>query len=115
MTAINTPIGQAGQTQAFRRGILAGLVASTLLAATLTGAAVASGLIELPQATIATDQAPAVVQTGPNVQLAPDAVHPQHRSDTVAPPPNVAPAPNAYPPMQYDQHNPLWKGNRGMW
>jgi hypothetical protein len=112
MTAINTPIGQAGQTSAFRRGILAGLAASTLLAATLTGAAFASGLIELPAAPdTRVAPAPAVeTYTDFGVRHAPAAAPAQ-----VAPPPNVAPAPNAQPPMQYDQHNPLWKGNRGMW
>jgi hypothetical protein len=112
MTAINTPIGQTGQTQAFRRGILAGLVASTLLAATLTGAALASGLIELPAAPDArVVSAPAVeTYTDFGVRHVPAAAPAQ-----VAPPANVAPAPNAHPPMHYDQHNPLWKGNRGMW
>jgi len=85
MTALNASIGRTTDGQSFRRGLLAGVVASAVLGATMTAAAFASGWVQ------------------PADSVAPAA--------PAAPAPaQVAPMPNSQPAPPIDAHNPFTKG-----
>jgi len=80
MTAVNAPLTVHADQRAFRRGVLAGIVASLVLAMTLTVGALAAGLMaDMPAAPV--EQAPAQVVPAPGVapQAPIDEQRPLHR------------------------------------
>lgn len=115
MTAINTPMTHPDSGKAFRQGVLAGLATSALLGATLTAAAIAAGVVQLP-----TVEAPA--PAAPQVQAYEDfgIRHAPAAPQREAPMPNVQPAPLVQPgiqpePGEFNQHNPLGKSSRSLY
>jgi hypothetical protein len=82
MTAINTPINAQVDSKAFRRGLLAGLAASALLAVTMTVAAFASGLVQ-PAQPATQDQPAPITQPAPNSQPVIDEHNPLHQGPRV--------------------------------